>query len=309
VDEAWKVPARAVDDGVWPTLVEQISPQLLLVSSAHPEATGLMLGERALAIGQLVSPVDTLILEWSAPVDLELDDVHGWRMASPHWSAQRQSMIASALRKALEPSSDAENPDPVGSFRAQWLNQWPQDVPAPVNPDERLATEEQWAALEDPAATPAPGAQVVVAVDDHLGQGAAAAAAALSADGRVVVGGWRFETLREAVDWAEDTGGDDGVLLAGASLVGGKDEPMDPELEGVELPVETAGAAETRDGLPQLRTLVRGGRLAHDGGQDVSRSVLAAKVRTSRAGALLVDPDALLRCVAWAAQRAYRDRE
>jgi hypothetical protein len=312
VDEGWKVPPRAVDDGIWPTLVEQVSPQLGLVSSAHPEATGLMLGERALAIGQLFSPVDTLLLEWSTPADLELDDRAGWRAASPHWSRQRESMIAGALRKALEGSSDPEDPDPIGSFRAQWLNQWPQDVEAPVDPDDVLATEEQWSALLDPEAVPDPDATLVVAVEDDLGRGAAAAAAALTPDGRVVVGGWRFDTLREAVDWCEDTAAaaEDVVLLAGASLVGnGKDQPMDPELEGVDLTVEPAGQAETRDGLPQLRTLVRGGRLAHDGGQDVSRAVLAAKVRTSKAGALLVDPDALLRCVVWVARRAHRDRD
>jgi hypothetical protein len=309
VDEAWKVPARAVDDGIWPTLVEQVSPQLVLVSSAHPEATGLMLGERALAIGQLFSPVDTLLLEWSTPADLELDDVAGWRMASPHWTEQRRRTIATALRKAQEPVKDPEAPNPIGSFRAQWLNQWPQDVEAPVDPDDVLATEDDWARCLDTAAAPAPGRQVVVAVEDDLGRGAAAAAAALCADGRVVVGGWRFPTLREAVDWAEDTAGEDGLLLAGASLVGGADTPMDPELEGVDVPVEPAGGVETRDGLPQLRTLVRGGRLAHDGGDDVSRSVLAAKVRTSKAGTLLVDPDALLRCVVWVVRRAHRDRD
>lgn len=309
VDEAWKVPARAVDDGIWPALVEQESPQLGLVSSAHPEATGLMLGERALAIGQLFSPVDTLLLEWSTPADLALEDVAGWRMASPHWTAQRQATIAAALRKALKGSNDPEAPDPVASFRAQWLNQWPQDVEAPVNPDEVLATEAEWEACLDLGAGPAPGRTVVVAVEDDQGRGAAAAAAALTADGRVVVGGWRFDSLRAAVDWAEDTAGEDGLLLAGASLVGGKDQPMDPELEGVDLLVEPAGGVETRDGLPQLRALVRGGRLAHDGGDDVSRSVLAARVRTSKAGALLVDPDALLRCVVWAARRAHRDRE
>ena len=309
VDEAWKVPARAVDDGIWPTLVEQVSPQLGLISSAHPEATGLMLGERALAIGQLFSPVDTLLLEWSTPADVPVDSVAGWRMASPHWSQQRERSIAAALRKALEGSNDPEDPDPVGSFRAQWMNQWPQDVEAPVDPDELLATAEEWAACLDPDAAPAPGVTLVVAVEDAQGMGAAAAAAALTPDGRVVLGGWTFPTLREAVDWCEDTAGEDGIMLAGASLVGGEDEPMDPELEGVDLPVEPAGQAETRDGLPQLRALVRGGRLAHDGGEDVSRVVLAARVRTSRTGALLVQQNALLRCVVWVAQRAHRDRD
>jgi hypothetical protein len=311
VDEGWKVPARAVDDGIWPTLTEQESPQLMLVSSSHPEATGLMLGERPLAIVQLFRPEDTLLLEWSTPTDLALADVAGWRMASPHWSRQREKMIAGALRKALEGSADPEDPDPMASFRAQWLNQWPQDVEKTVDPDDVLATEEEWARLLDSDAVPGPGRQLVLAVEDDLGRGACAAAAALTVDGRVVVGGWRFPTLRDAVDWCEDTAAaaGDAVLLAGASMVPTKDTPGDPELEGLDLVLEPAGQVETRDGLPQLRTLVRGGRLAHDGGQDVSRSVLAAKVRTSKAGALMVDPDALLRCIVWTVRRAHRDRD
>jgi hypothetical protein len=309
VDEAWKVPPRAVDDGIWPTLTEQESPQLGLLSTAHPEATGLVLVEREMAVAQLFDPHATLLLEWSTPRHFALDDERGWRMASPHWSQQRRTMIAGALRKALNGSADPEDPDPVGSFRCQWLNQWPQDVEPATNPDDLLATEDEWAACLDAAAEPAPGRPVVVAVEDDRGRGAAAAAAALTADGRVVVGGYRFGTLREAVDWCEDTAGEDGLMLAGASLVPTRDQPGDPELEGVDLPLEPAGGVETRDGLPTLRALVRGGRLAHDGGQDVSSAVLAAKVRTSKAGVLLVDPDVLLRCVVWVARRAHRDRD
>jgi len=311
VDETWKVPPRAVNDGILPTLVEQRSPQLGLVSTAHPAATGTFLDRRALAGSQLFDPQLTLLLEWSAPRDLDLDDRRGWRAASPHWTSQRQQMVADALAGALRGTSDPEDPDPVGSFRCQWLNQWPQDVAAPVHPDDVLATEEEWARLCDPDAAPGPGRPVVLAVEDDLGRGACAAAASLTADGRVVVGGYRFDSLRDAVDWCEDTAAavGDAVLLAGASLVPTRENPGDPELEGLELPLEPAGGVETRDGLPQLRTLVRGGRLAHDGGEEVSRSVLAAKVRTSRAGALMVDPDALLRCIVWTVRRAHRDRD
>jgi hypothetical protein len=168
-----------------------------------------------------------------------------------------------------------------------------------------LATEDEWRACLDSGAAPAAGRQIVVAVEDDMGRGAAAAAAALTADGRVVVGGWRFSTLREAVDWAEDTaeGAEDVLLLAGASLL------EDPELEDLDLLVEPAGSRETRAALPGLRALARAGRLAHDGGVELSRSVLEARVPANVTGdAMLVRADALLRCVAWTVHRAHRER-
>jgi hypothetical protein len=96
------------------------------------------------------------------------------------------------------------------------------------------------------------------------------------------------------------------VLLAGASILD------DPELETVELPAESVGGTEFRAALPLLRTLVRTGRLAHDGGQDVTQAVVPARVQTSQGGAAMLvkgtDSTALLRCLAWAAQRAHRER-
>jgi hypothetical protein len=121
----------------------------------------------------------------------------------------------------------------------------------------------------------------------------------------VVLGGHTFGTLRQAVDWCEDTaeGAAEVLLLAGASIVD------DPELEAVELPTEPAGSRETRAALPGLRDLARRARLAHDGGEDVSRSVLSARVPPNVTGdAMLVRGDALLRCVAWCVQRANRER-
>ena len=58
VDEAWKVSAAAVDDGLEPTMVEQPQSQLLLVSTAHRKATALMIGRRAGALDRLGDPDD-----------------------------------------------------------------------------------------------------------------------------------------------------------------------------------------------------------------------------------------------------------
>jgi hypothetical protein len=322
VDEAWGVPPRAVRDGILPSLVEQTSPQLWEVSTAHPQATGLMLDARVSALSQLFDPRDRLLLEWSAPYTSsgrrdgpDLDERWRWRMASPHWSKQREAMIAGALEGARNGTADPEDPDPIGSFRCQWLNQWPHDVEKLPDPEELLASREQWERCLDPAASPGPHRPVILALEDDLGRGAAAAAASLTADGRVVIGGWNFPTLREAVDWCEDTaaGAEDAVLLAGASLCGSLESPMDPELEGVEMTVEPHGGTDTRAALPNLRALVAGGRLAHDGAQDVSRAVLDARVKVSTGGAAMLmqgrESTALVRCLAWAVRRAHRDRD
>jgi hypothetical protein len=311
VDEAWDVAGSVVDDGALPTMVEQESPQLGLWSTAHRRATGLMLQRRRTALEQIDSPRRLLLLEWSAPVDVDRGDRAGWRMASPHWTEQREQLVEDAYARVMRGESvDPEEPDPVASFDAQWLNRWPAVRVVAEDPDETVCTGDQWQACLDPAAAPAPGELLVVSVEDDLGRGAAAAAASRTADGRIVIGGHRFGTLREAVDWAEDTaeaglqsGLEDVVLLVGASVL------EDPELESVELVTESAGSRETRAGLPTLRQLTRAGRVAHDGGEDVTRSVLDARVPPNRPGdAMLVRGDALFRCVAWSVHRAHRER-
>jgi hypothetical protein len=310
VDEAWDVEGRIVDDGLLPTMVEQVSPQLGLISTAHRKATGLMLDRRGLAFAQLLLPVDTLLLEWSAPANLDRADRAGWRMASPHWSAARERMVAKAYRKVLAGESvDPTEPDPVASFDAQWLNRWPHTAATvKVEKDEPLVGT-AWGDCLDPEAVPDPRRPVFVAVEDALGKGAAAAAAALTPDGRVVVGGHLFESVREAVDWAQDTaeGSLDPLLLVGASLFG------DPELEGLDLPMEPAGGTEFRDALPTVRALALGARLAHDGAAEATKAAVTARVRPNAQGAAMLlttcDSPALLRCLAWTVQRAHRDRD
>ena len=67
VDEAWGVRPDVVDDGLEPTMMERISPQLLLCSTAHRKATTLFPGRRAAALAELAEPSDVLLVEWSAP--------------------------------------------------------------------------------------------------------------------------------------------------------------------------------------------------------------------------------------------------
>jgi hypothetical protein len=122
------------------------------------------------------------------------------------------------------------------------------------------------------------------------------------------VGGYRFPTRREAVDWAQDTAeaADDAILLVGASMID------DSELEGVEVPIEPVGQAETRVALPLLRELVRTEQVTHDGSDETVQAVNTARVRLGTAGAAILltgsESTSLVRCIAWAAQRAHRDR-
>jgi hypothetical protein len=304
-DEAWKVPPGAVNDGILPILVEQVSPQLLLVSTAHPDTTGLMLTRRALAIAQLFDPVNLLLLEWSAPPEAALEDEGGWRQASPHWTPQRRALIAAALDTALNAEPDPAEPDPIASFRCQWLDQWPHDVEA-ENPDERVCTVPRWEACLDPSAAPAPGWPVVAAVEDDLGRGAAAAAAGLTPDGRIVIGGYTFGELTDAARWAARMCGDTGILLAGASIT------RDPAVTDTGIPAEAVGSVEFRPALSALRSLIRTARLAHSGAAEVTGTVTEARVSATPGATQLritgTDSPALLRCVAWAAHRAHLDR-
>ena len=129
VDEAWKVSAAVVDDGMVPTMVEQPQSQLLLVSTAHRRATALMIGRRATRVGAARRSgrrTGRCSSSGRRRVTRELDDRKAWRQASPHWSAKRERVIAERLEAALAgESDDPDEPDPIESFRTQWLNQWP----------------------------------------------------------------------------------------------------------------------------------------------------------------------------------------
>ena len=51
-----------------------------------------------------------------------------WRAASPHWTPERERMIAGVLERVLAGTADPDpdEPDPVEALRAQYLNIWPE---------------------------------------------------------------------------------------------------------------------------------------------------------------------------------------
>jgi len=295
VDEAWGVAPEVVEDGLEPTMLERFSPQLLLASTAHRRTTPLFPGRRSAALASLADPVSTLLIEWSARRDAELDDREAWRMASPHWSARRERLIESRLAKALSGQSlDPDEPDPIESFRAQYLNIWPAVLVA-TGPGEVLLEDAAWSAAFEDLEVAGP---LVLAVADWQGRGAAAAAVGVATDGRLVVGGWTFDRRHQAFAWigrwADARPGS--RVLIGPTLAGSI------EADELQCPVTPAGPTQTRAGLSLLRELIAGGRLVHDGSSDLATQVSAARVRSGATGLSLVSGPRLdlLSCAAWA---------
>jgi hypothetical protein len=304
VDEAWKVKQSSIDEGLTPTMAEREQPQLMLVSTAHRLATKLMLDRRALAVDQIDAPTDTLLMEWSAPRDADLDDVAGWRQASPYWTPRRKALIAGRLdaMRAGDGVEDPEEPDPEMSFRCQWLNQWPRGRTSQSGPTEPLLAPGAWADLarEDPGAT----GGVWVALEDDYGLGAAVACVRRTKDGRLELDGW----LRR--DW--DSAIADAVALAdgfhvkrlyvGASLV----DRVPAQLRGI---TEARAGAAVRDGLALLRDLVSTGGVVHDEqSTELDETLALATVREGASGLALVakGPTHLVKACAWALLGAHR---
>jgi hypothetical protein len=301
VDEAWKVGPDVVEDGLEPTMAERASSQIGLVSTAHRFATGLMQSRRAAAIGQLEEPRDTLLIEWSAPAHADIDDRSAWRMASPHWSDRRELLVEAQHGRAVTgaPSVDPDEPDPLASFRSQWLNIWPPRVVStgPLR-GQALLEEGAWADLADMAALPA--GPLVLGLEDWFGQGAAAAATGHLPDGRLFAWGRLFARRSEACRYLIDLAGahPESRLVIGASL------EHDPDAAAIDVESrELAGQSDTRVALPLLRELVAANRLAHDGGAELAGQVEPCRVVESRAGGLQPAPGHrtdLLRAAAWA---------
>lgn len=303
VDEAWKVKASAVDEGLTPTMAEREQPQLVLVSTAHRRATALMLDRRLAALADLESGAGDLLIEWSAPRDADLADELAWRAASPHWTPRRQRLIAGAHQRmqAGEAVPDADEADPVESFKAQWLNQWPHRLADPNGPTEPLLPSGVWAGL----AQEQPGSvgPVWIGLEDDYGVGAAVGCARQLDDGGLEVDGWLradwdsaiadVVALREVEDVRR--------VLVGASLI----DRLPDELRWI---AEPRAATATRIGLALLRDLALSGGLVHDVvTSELDETLAIAHVRENQNGLYLIrrGPTHLVKAVVWALAAAH----
>lgn len=302
VDEAWKVKAADVDDGIEPTTVEAEQSQLVLISTAHRLATSLMIGRRATALLALDSGEGDLIIEWSAPRGVDIADESAWRLASPRWSDARRRLIAKKVANALAggKSDDPDEPDPVEAVLAQWLNVWPSRQ-TPGGRGEPLFDALVWDAAKDDVD---PVGALVLAVEDWVGHGVGAAYAGQAGD-RVVCGGYVFEQRAEAYRWVRHQA----TRFPGSSLLVGMTLRDDSDLDGFPATVATRSSADTRSALSLLRELVQQGRVVHDGSDDVRDQVLQARVTPAASGGLsLVNAGRLdlVRALAWAVAEADR---
>lgn len=296
VDEAWALRPGVVDEGLEPTMAERSSPQLVLASTAHRSATGLVPTRRQGALDNLAEPDATLLLEWSAPRDTDIDDRQAWRAASPHWGKNRERLLEKQVARVhADETLDPDEIDPVESFRAQYLNVWP--VRTSSNPGAVLIDSRVWTALVDSVDTT--DARVFVAVEDNHGKGAAVAACAVGPDGRYELDGWLVP------DWVTGFDDVDGIaatrertqLTVGAALVN--------ETDG-RFRAKVATASDTRAGLALLRQLVATGRLVHDGAPDLDQ-LTQVHVRELPGGMTIVSGHRadLVRAAAWAVLAAY----
>lgn len=300
VDEAWAIEPAAVEDGIEPTMAERRWPQLGIISTAHPRATALVVDRRQQAIEE---PGSRLLIEWSTPPEFDLGDPRGWRLASPHWSAQRDRLVAGAYSKALanrQPPKLGE-PTPLESFAAQWLNRWPDKaVSVSGAAGEPLLPDGAWAGCE---VEPAPDAERWhFAVENHAGREISVAAAGFCPDGRLVCQVYPVEDQGEAFGWA--------APLACSPIVVGAGVAESRDQQGI--PTVTATAGGTRSALGLVRMLVRAHRLVHPAGLgQVAEQLGVCRVTPSSAGGLrVVSPDRwdLVRTLCWAIAAAEADR-
>jgi len=302
VDEAWKVRAGSVDEGLTPTMAEREQPQLVLVSTAHRKATRLMLEARAVALGALETPSTDLLIEWSAPEGAEIDDPDAWRQASPHWTTRRRRLVGKALERARAGEiEDPDEPDPEQSFRAQWLNQWPRKLAEPSGATEPLFADGVWAELAMPVTATSP---LYVALEDDYGLGAAVAACRRLDDGRIEADGWLRGDWDSAIADLEALAAATPVrvLLVGASL-------LDRLPQGWRGKAKPCAGTETRTGLALLRDLAMTGRVLHDETTlELDQALAQATVRESPTGLFLMakGPTHLVRALVWALGAAHR---
>ena len=302
VDEGWKVDEQVVSEGLAPTMVERAQPQLLLVSTAHRLATSLMLDRRRAALAELETGEGDLLIEWSAPRGAKVADRAGWRQASPHWTPQREKLVAQQLASAMSGSLlDADEPDAIEGFRSQWLNQWP--LQQAVNLDgEELLPPGVWASLAGDVDT---GGLMWLAVEDNWGKGAAVAAVSLQPDGRLEVDGWTHDDWDSAIEWVDHLAGYWNVtqILVGANLMSRVPQDMLPT-------PEPSGIKETRVGLPLFRDLAANGVIVHNQPNPaLTQAVDEARVREGINGMTLI-PDYghphLVKALVWAVNAAHQ---
>jgi hypothetical protein len=235
VDEAWDIKAADVAEALEPALMDRCWPQLLLTSTSHRRATSLM---RNRILGALTGDdTTTLLLWWGALPDADFSDPAVWKAASPYWNDERDELLTSKYLAATAAQPNLDDPDPVRSFAHQYLNAWDLHETAKVEHGNRIATEEEWAALTRPIPGHAPHA---AAIESWFEEGCALALA--WRDGTVHV------TTHPSVEAAHKAAPTAVPLIVGASLVN------EPTFKGQRLQKGTGRGAQAAMDLSRALT-------------------------------------------------------
>lgn len=300
VDEGWNVKPDTVTEGLEPATLERSSAQVHLTSTAHRRATSLMRGQLQSAL--TVDDPEVLLLVWAAPPGSDPGDPAVWRAASAHWSQDRRRMIASKYEKALAGQADpeADDPDPMAGFVAQYLNIW--RLRETATRGEPMVDEQGWAHLI--ATMPDPDAKPdAAAIESWFAEGISVVLAWRLDGGRVLVSVTAHDDLPAAVA-AVRASGFRGVTTLGASLA------ADPAAARFRT---RPGEGRTADAVKDVERLLREDVVRHDGGQHLTDQVLAVRTVPGADGRRMSSTgraDAV-KATAWAvrAARASRGRQ
>ena len=267
-DECWDLAPSAISDGAEPAMLDRVSPQLTMTSTAHPDRTSLM--PDRIAAGLADDDPEILLLLWSARDGADHDDPETWRSASPYWTGERRKTIASKRREALATAPSVDNPDPVGSWAAQYLNVWPRLV-ARVVPGDPVVGGDDWAALAVLAPVGRPDA---VSVEGWPGERLSVARGWRDGD-RAVVDAQDVADVASAAALVASWGVRS--VSVGADMV---DDPAWRE-HGLRASSESGSVLAAVGSLSRLLT---DGVLRHTGGEHLSGQVLDLRVSPSPAG-------------------------
>ena len=263
VDEAWDVKPDTVTEGLEPMLLDRLWAQLHITSTAHRRARSLMKSKISVPLAR--DDDRTLLLLWAALPQDDPGDPETWRKASPHWTEAAHRMIADKYDKALAGEDDpqADDPDPMEGFRAQYLNVWTLSKVTVVK-GTPLADEHTWAQLATDAPDAVPDA---AAIESWFDGGCSLALAWRLPDGAAVVAVHPAPDLAAAA-LALDLTGYRGALVLGKSMMG------DPAAAGRKT---IAGAGTALSAVLDLSRLLAEAQFAHTDVDHLSTQVLAVR--------------------------------
>jgi phage terminase large subunit-like protein len=184
LDESWRISKSTFMDAIAPTMAMKQDPQAYLVSTAGDSASDLMQTYRQSAIDAMGSDdpdsAEILIMEWSAPVDADPDDVETWRWGSPEWSDKRETFLRQQWQNVE-----------VSAFKRQYLNQW-------VARADHWLKDSWWKETTSTDELPVDAVWTVALESDFDGMGHAVAIAAPDAEGNIIVRATTHRTIKEA---------------------------------------------------------------------------------------------------------------